>query len=66
MKNNNEMITFIKSYEGKNELECSIKNDVLQRINDWMHYSHANINDEYICKQIVYFNRYIKFSELIS
>lgn len=62
---NQEMINFINEYETENTLENAVKNDVMQRINDWLSYSHSDVTDEYISKQINYFNRYMEISSLL-
>lgn len=48
----------------KNDVEESVTKDVKQRIFDWLSYSNTNINDDYITKQIEYFDRYQQITNL--
>lgn len=62
MRENLERIEFIKGYMPKSQKEENVKNDVLQRCFDWLDQAYSSLADDYICKQITYFERALNVS----
>lgn len=58
--NNMQMVDFIFNYEGTTDVNKIVAKDVKKRINDWMMSEFSTLEDEYIDKQIEFFQKFIK------